>query len=55
MYFTVSFFDFKMEDIDGNIIDFEKFKSKKAIMVVNVACKWGLTSPNYKEMVKLHN
>jgi glutathione peroxidase-family protein len=24
-------------------------------MVVNVACKWGLTSTNYKEMVKIHN
>ena len=23
-------------------------------MVVNVACKWGLTSENYKEMVKAH-
>ena len=24
-------------------------------MVVNVACKWGLTSDNYKEMVKAHH
>ena len=23
-------------------------------MVVNVACKWGLTSENYKEMVRVH-
>lgn len=34
-----SFFDFKINDITGKLIDFSTFKGKKAIMVVNVACK----------------
>lgn len=49
-----SFFDFKIKDITGKLIDFSTFKGKKAIMVVNVACKWGLTSSNYKAMVQMH-
>jgi hypothetical protein len=32
-------FDFKIKDIYGNLIDFDKFRNKKAIMIVNVACK----------------
>jgi glutathione peroxidase len=36
---TQSFFDFKIKDITGKLIDFSTFKNKKAIMVVNVACK----------------
>ena len=50
-----NFFDFKVKDIDGNVVDFAQYKDRKLIMVVNVACKWGLTSPNYKGMVKIHN
>ena len=34
-----SFFDFKVKDIDGNMVDFHKFEGRKVIMVVNVACK----------------
>jgi glutathione peroxidase-family protein len=34
-----SFFDFKVKDITGKVIDFSTFKDRKAIMVVNVACK----------------
>ena len=34
-----SFFDFKVRDIIGKEIDFATFKDRKAIMVVNVACK----------------
>ena len=34
-----SFYDFKVLDIDGNVVDFEKYREKKVIMVVNVACK----------------
>lgn len=34
-----SFFDLKAKDIDGKIVDFNQFKDRKAIMVVNVACK----------------
>ena len=50
-----SFFDFKVKDIFGNVVDFKKFKGKKAILVVNVACKWGLTSSNYKHLTNMHN
>ena len=34
-----SFFDFKVKDIEGNLINFNSYKGKKAILVVNVACK----------------
>ena len=34
-----NFFDFKVKDIEGNVIEFEKFRGRKVIMVVNVACK----------------
>jgi hypothetical protein len=34
-----SFFDFKVKDIFGKVVDFKKYKGKKAILVVNVACK----------------
>ena len=29
-------------------------EGKKAVLIVNVATKWGLTDKNYKEMVQLH-
>ena len=50
-----SFFDFKIKDIEGNLVNFSIFKEKKAILIVNVACKWGLTSSNYKLLTQLHN
>ena len=34
-----SFFDFKIRNIDGNIVDFATYKDRKLIMIVNVACK----------------
>lgn len=34
-----SFFDFRIKDIYGKLIDFNVYKGKKAILVVNVACK----------------
>jgi glutathione peroxidase-family protein len=34
-----SFFDFKVNDITGKLVDFSTYKDRKAIMVVNVACK----------------
>ena len=34
-----SFFEFKIKDIEGNVVDFERYREKKVIMVVNVACK----------------
>jgi glutathione peroxidase-family protein len=36
-------------------VDFKKYKGKKAILVVNVACKWGLTSSNYKNLTNMYN
>lgn len=37
------------------MIDFSIYKGKKAILVVNVACKWGLTSSNYKRLTEMYN
>ena len=34
-----SFFDFKVKNIEGKVIDFATYKGLKAILVVNVACK----------------
>jgi len=34
-----SFFDFKVKDIEGRVVDFSQYRGKKAILVVNVACK----------------
>lgn len=34
-----SFFDFRIRDIGGKLIDFKVYKGKKAILIVNVACK----------------
>ena len=34
-----SFFEFKIRDIQGEMVDFHSFKNKKAILIVNVACK----------------
>lgn len=33
------FFELKAKDIDGKIVDFQQFRDRKVIMVVNVACK----------------
>lgn len=48
-----SFFDLEAKDIDGNLVHFSQFKGKKVFMVVNVACKCGLTADNYKQMVEM--
>ncbi|WP_200976297.1 glutathione peroxidase [Echinicola sp. 20G] len=47
-----SFYDFTMTDIDGNDVDFSKFKGKK-LLVVNVASKCGYT-PQYEDLQKLN-
>jgi len=47
-----SFYDFKMESIDGKMISFDQFKGKK-VLVVNVASKCGFT-PQYEDLQKLH-
>lgn len=47
-----SFYDFTVEDIDGNDFSFEQLKGKK-VMVVNVASKCGLT-PQYEDLQELY-
>jgi hypothetical protein len=33
------FFEFKIKNIEGKLIDFKTYKNRKLIMVMNVACK----------------
>lgn len=47
-----SFYDFKVEDIDGNLVDFSKYKGKK-VLIVNVASKCGYT-PQYEGLQELN-
>ena len=48
---AVSIYDFKVPSLEGNTIDFSKFKGKK-VLVVNTASKCGLT-PQYAELQQL--
>lgn len=47
-----SVYDFKMTSIDGETIDFAKYKGK-TLLIVNVASKCGYT-PQYGDLQKLH-
>ncbi len=47
-----SVYDFKMNSIDGEPIDFSRYKGKN-LLLVNVASKCGYT-PQYAELEKLH-
>ncbi|WP_194973984.1 glutathione peroxidase [Aquiflexum lacus] len=47
-----SIYDFKMKDINGELIDFSEFKGQK-LLLVNVASKCGYT-PQYADLQKLH-
>jgi glutathione peroxidase len=47
-----SFYDFKMNSINGEPIDFGKYKGKK-VLLVNVASKCGFT-PQYEDLQRLH-
>lgn len=49
---TGSIYDFKMNSIDGEVIDFARYKDKN-LLIVNVASKCGYT-PQYADLQKLH-
>lgn len=49
---TSSFYDFKLNSIDGEPIDFSRYKGKK-VLLVNVASKCGYT-PQYEKLQQLH-
>ncbi|MFN5704481.1 MAG: glutathione peroxidase [bacterium] len=47
-----SFYDFKMKSINGDIIDFSKYKGKK-VLIVNTASECGYTK-QYKDLEQLN-
>jgi glutathione peroxidase len=49
---TNSIYDFKVNAIDGSLIDFSAYKGK-TLLIVNTASKCGYT-PQYEELQKLH-
>lgn len=50
-----SFFDFTVEDIDGNQVALSKYSKARAIIVVNVASNCGYTYTNYRELNSLYD
>jgi len=47
-----SIYDFKLNSLDGQLIDFAKYKGKN-LLIVNVASQCGYT-PQYGDLEKLH-
>lgn len=47
-----SIYDFKMNSLDGKVIDFQQYRGK-ALLVVNVASECGFT-PQYADLQQLH-
>lgn len=50
-----SLFQYSAVNIDGELVNFAKFKSSKALMVTNVASKWGNTKTYYPAMVEMRH
>lgn len=50
---TMTVHDFKVASLDGQVIDFSKFRGKK-VLIVNTASKCGYT-PQYAELQELYN
>ncbi len=46
------FYDFKLETLEGQEVDFSKYKGKK-VLLVNTASECGFT-PQYKDLQQLH-
>ena len=49
---TVSFYDFKVQSLSGEEIDFSRYKGRK-VLVVNTASRCGYT-PQYADLQKIH-
>ncbi len=49
---TPSIYDFKINSLDGQVVDFSQYKGK-TLLIVNTASKCGNT-PQYEELQKLH-
>ena len=49
-----TFWEIKAKDIDGEEVKMDRFKGKKALIVVNVASACGLTNKQYRGLVTLH-
>jgi glutathione peroxidase len=47
-----SIYDFKINSLDGQLVDFAQYKGK-TLLIVNTASKCGYT-PQYEELQKLH-
>jgi glutathione peroxidase len=52
LFGTSSLYDFKINSIDGTLIDFSKYKGK-TLLIVNTASECGFT-PQYADLEKLH-
>lgn len=52
MITTASFYDFKINSLEGKQIDFSQYKGK-TLLIVNTASKCGYT-PQYEELQKMH-
>lgn len=50
---ATSIYDFSAKDIDGNDVSLEKYRGHVCI-IINVACKCGLTGSNYPQLQVLH-
>ena len=47
---VLSFWELAARDIDQNLVNFEQFKGKKAIIIVNVASNSKYTDSNYRQL-----
>ena len=54
---ATSIFDFSvpLNDDGETTVSLSQYKGKKAYLVVNVACKCGLTDKNYAQLQELYN